>query len=238
MHFSAILVATAVASSAFAQVSIPASSSIGPVPGFAGDGLSGNVWRGSPGSIANALAVINGGPADGSFHSTLIDYPNGASTVVTGGTFGDFLGADAGSLTGTVLASDSPYSLIFRFTGYIAISAGGRYTFGVGSDDGFTLSIGGVEVTNLNGDRGFGFSTGQADFTDAGLYPVDLVYWANGIGQSGVEFVSSIAGGPDYGNSGLAGIVPTGVLYTVIPTPASAGLLMVAAGLSARRRRA
>lgn len=216
-------------------VDVPLSSRFGDVPGTPGTGLAASVWHSAVNSVTGADGVIAATPPpNATFLATYIDYPNGGGDTVGAGNVTDFIGVDAATYVGT---DDDQFGEIYQFTGYIAIAGAGSYTFGVGSDDGFRLRIGGVNVTLNDGDRGFGFSVGSATFEAGGLYPIELLYYSNSVGQSGVEFCSSIAGGPDSGvpgGSGLSGITPFQVLYPV-PEPASLALLVLAAAVSRRR---
>lgn len=218
-------------------VVIPGGSLAAPTPATPGDGLNGSVRFQSVNSLAaadNAIATL---PSDATFHATSIDYPHGSAAVVSGGTLGDFLGADAASLS-VDPAARGAFSNIFVFSGYLAVDQIGDVTFGVGSDDGFRLRIGGVAVAEFGNDRGFGFTTGLATFEAAGLYAVELIYYANSVGESGVQFVSSLTGGASYGNepAGTIGLVPTTRLYTV-PSPGAAMLFCMAAAFIFRFRR-
>ena len=106
-------------------------------------GLFGEYWSAvndTNDNLADALRIIASRPADETFVSTALDYPNGAQDSVLSefSTLGTFLGADAASLSGgadTVLGSD----FILRLTGQITLSAGPR-AIEVFSDDGFLLT--------------------------------------------------------------------------------------------------
>lgn len=235
---SAVIALTLLSTSASAAVIIPPSAATGPVPGTPGTGLQGNVWDYAAGDITEAIGVTTTLAPSSTFLSSLQDYPLGpAPTVFQPDTLGAFLGADAASLSGSVRDIDSIFGKIFVFQGFIAISNPTTYTFTVGSDDGFRLKIGGETVTEFVNSRPFGFSSGDASFSQPGLYPVEIFYWANAGGQSGLQFEATVFGGPSYGNSGVpgSGIVPTSVLY--VPSAGSAGLALAGVLLMARRRR-
>lgn len=232
--FGAAFVFVAAAS---AQVTIPASASIGPVPGVPGDGLNGDIWSSYSPSIVGSEAIIAAGPSAGQFCSTLVDYPRGAEIVLNvDAPLSEFLGSDADTLMG-LQPTVNTAATTWLFTGFIAIANPGELTFGLLSDDGFRLRIAGETVTSFDGDRGPGFSFGAATFESAGLYPIELLYWANEVGISGVQLDWSGPSTINYGNSGLAGLVPTEVLYKV-PGPGSAAVAAVACmTLMVRRRR-
>ena len=74
-----------------------------------------------------------------------------------------------------------------RFTGFIKISSAGNYQFHVSSDDGFRLTINNKKVCEFVGSRGMGETTGSLNFSQAGFYPVRLIYF-EGAGGAGLEF--------------------------------------------------
>jgi hypothetical protein len=246
-RFGALIAIVVLACASPAQaVLIPAASSVGSPPAAAGDGLNGFYWNFSADNQAQADAVIAANPPTATFSSTLVDYPNGPTNVTGDGTLVNaYLGVD-GPVDPAAAGTNNLVDSVFRFTGFIKIIeafdvVGSNATidvnFAVGSDDGMLLKIGGVNVAQFNGLRSFGFTTGQANFEAAGLYPVDLIYYENG-GDTGVEFCSSIVGTPVAANCGQTGqpnIVPTSVLYKtapgVTPVPEPATLLLFGAGL-------
>ncbi|KAB2661937.1 MAG: hypothetical protein DVB31_11835, partial [Verrucomicrobia bacterium] len=58
---------------------------------------------------------------------------------------------------------------------------------GVGSDDGFLLEVAGSTLGTA-ADRGFSYTWMPVRFGGEGLYEVTLLYAANAVGQSGLEF--------------------------------------------------
>jgi len=82
--------------------------------------------------------------------------------------------------------------------GLVVIPAAGEYTFSVGSDDGFRLTIDGAVTTavynshlaaggdsiNYTGARGFGDTLGVFSFSSAGLYALELVMFERGGGAA------------------------------------------------------
>jgi len=225
LALAALAVAGSVAS---AQVVFGPGTSLAPIPAQAGTGLDGNIWTGDVNSIAAARTRISAGSAEGSFLATLIDYPNVGDVVPASATLGEMLGIDAATLTG-LLPTAGSLSNTFVFSGFIAISDPATYAFAVGSDDGFELRINGVLVSNFDGDRGFAFTTQDVSFSDAGLYAIELLYWANNSTESGVQFA--------FANPLAIVNVPTGILYTQIPSPAAAMVLGAAMLMGSRRQR-
>lgn len=216
---------SACASIASAQAIIPAGARVGDIPGFAGNGLKGEIWTSSVSSIAGTRNIMNGA-SNATFQATNINYfNNGVGTALS-----DWLGADAASLSG-ISGSTTIGSLSIRLTGYIAIAEAGTLRFNVESDDGMELKIGGESVTSYDGDRGFGGSPASAEFSEAGLYQIELIYWANDQGSSGLKFSWNAA------DPGTLDVVPQASLYSVIPAPSALGVLGMAGLVAARRRR-
>jgi hypothetical protein len=217
-----------------ARVLVPGESRVGPVPAVPGDGLDTAVWHYGVNNINSAVAHGTTNPADASFRATHVDYPNGGDNIVSGDvSLLQFLGADAASYAGPV---DGVLGEIFHFTGFLAVPAARvTHTFAVGSDDGMRLLIGGVNVLEQGGDRPFNFTIADVQFELEGLYPIELWYYANLQGESGVELYSSIPGGPDSGTPFFGGsVIPVASLYR-IPEPVSSGLFALAVLLARRR---
>ncbi len=194
-------------------------------PGFPGDGLGAEIWGWGGPSLDECDDVIGSRPADSVFHASVVDYPGGDSDIVSvSDPLSTFLGADAASLAGT-FGPDTPSSgLIFRFSGYLAIDQPGEHTIGVASDDGMRLRLQGVDVVAWDSDRSFSDSSELVNFMNAGLYRLDMVYWANADGESGVELSMDGA------------IIPQDSLYTV-PAPGAMTIALSCLGLVVRRRR-
>jgi hypothetical protein len=91
--------------------------------------------------------------------------------------------------------------------------------------------MGSMLVTQFDGDRGFGLSSETATFTEPGLYPIDLLYWANDVGASGVELLWNA------GTTQPLTVIPQSSLYRDVPSPGSVLLLGMAGFALVRRRR-
>lgn len=232
-----------------------ASSQAGSIP--VGTGLNGFFYdRDDPPFVINSLAVADNilatSAATATFRATLLDYPNGAQNVNIQGTVAALLGADAASLmpAGTAASQASP--MVMRFTGFINIADAfdmqtGNSTidvnFSFGSDGGVRLRIGGQTVFTVDGIV-VSFPPPAAEvarFEAPGLYPVEIV-WYDHFGGIGLEWYSSIPGGPNSGASaGTVGIVPTSVLSPqAVPEPSTLAGLVVGVlsllGYRGRRR--
>lgn len=219
------------AGAAAAQVNYGLGTRAAEVPSFIGDGLTGSIWTSYAPNIAGSRAITSIGSAAVSFAARAMDYPQGADFVDSGSPLNDFLGTDAASLIGLDGATENSSGKVFTFTGFIAIRGPGTYRFTVASDDGMELLIGGQRVTAFDGDRGFDPTSGSGDFAESGLYTIDLLYWANDNGESGMAFSWLRPGDLD------PAIVSSADLYTIIPTPSAAALLALGGLMAARRRR-
>ena len=219
----ASLLSAGTASELSAQIVVPAASRAGDVPTVAGTGLHGEAHStgADTGTFAQAMAIVDAAPPFASFLASTVDYPKGAvDTAADPQTVAQFLGADAASILGD--GTRAVERMVFVFRGYIAIRAtddvepaisGIQVRFGVGSDDGFRLIIGDVTICEFNAERRFSTTLGGASFEQAGLYPIELVYWERSAIQ-GVEFISSIAGGGSIGGAlGRPFGVPQSALY-------------------------
>ncbi|MCA9191785.1 MAG: hypothetical protein KDB03_08485 [Planctomycetales bacterium] len=75
--------------------------------------------------------------------------------------------------------------LVLEATASIQIPSSGKYTFSVGSDDGFRLQIG-DQIMEFADGRNFGKTLGIFDFPTAGTYPLKLVMF-EATGSAGFE---------------------------------------------------
>lgn len=179
------------------------------------------------GKLEDADAIIAGGPADATFDSTGIDYPQGTDTTTNDSTsLSDFLGTDAGSLLGTDGIGDTDLTdSVFRFTGFLDLLAG-EQLFSVSSDDGFRLTIGGMVISSAEA-RAFSTTSVNVD-AGSGITAFELIY-----------FERSVVTGVNFSIDGVLA-APADMVSTV-PLPAGLPLALVALtalGLAARRSKA
>lgn len=238
--FVALAASALLSGPSHAEIIIPASRAIGPVPAQPGEGLTGYAYAfpdpfNNLRTLADADAFIAGNAPAATFLASQIDYPRPGGG---GAALAELLGPDAASLDPASFGSTSP-SLVYRFLGAIAITAGLdldptsptiEVEFAMGSDDASRLRIGGLDVLRVAGpdptdERGVydanDFRT-IASFGGPGLYPVEIVWW-DWYGGVSIHWFGSIPGAPQPNTPpGLAGIVPTSVLYAApaaVPEP-------------------
>jgi len=234
-------------------VDIPASAAVGPVQTGTGTGLRGEFFfAGHPTSpfatnanivpsLAVAQSFMDSNQPNSRFQATVFDYP-GATDMTPPATF---LGADGASLTP---AYPNPmYSSIYRFRGLINVTTnesvpgqtGIAIQFRTNSDDGSSLSIGGIQVVNNDGQHAAQDRDGIARFSAAGSYPIEMIFFNDEYNNStgGANFTArSTIGTNDPAN---LGILPSASLF-VAPVPEPGTLLLCGlgmVGLSATLRR-
>lgn len=175
------------------------------------------------------------------------NYRSGASTLVNfadpqspGNPFTYHFGGKTPFIIDTP-AVDNNFAI--RADGNLLIPTSGYYTFGVNSDDGFSLKVGSFSIAQLT-QRPAADTLGSAFFA-AGVYPLDLVYFQN-LGASEVELYAAPGQFPAFNTPGanfqlVNGTGPGALQLTTtaaVPEPASVGLLaLAAASLLPRRRR-
>lgn len=186
--FGVMLVAAAMlllAPSPRAQNLIPPSEDIGDVPDFGGTGLSGLYYDNNAGYSSSA-----GSPAEATFTATNVCFPD-----CQGGSFSDGDGGLAAFTNGNAsninFSSIEPVRLTWDgseidMSGYIAINTVGTYSFNLGHDDNFAVTIGGV--TDSFGCCGV--NTVQDTFTTPGLYRISMLFQEGG-GGSYMDFTAS-----------------------------------------------
>ncbi len=132
-------------------------------------------------SLAAARNLINTPSLQRGSHretSRVINYLDGGNA----GRFGNdnpFPGA-----SGVNVGEDR---FVVEIEGIVRIPGPGVYTFGVNSDDGFSLSIEGTTVAFFDDLRGATDTLGTYNFPSAGDYRVQMIYFENGSAAS-VEF--------------------------------------------------
>ncbi len=151
-------------------------------------------------------------PVDGSFFYNFDKYINLHEQAIidpTVATAGENFNATAAApmnilndpepgIPGTTSSGD--YFAV-EFTGFLQLPAG-TVRFGVNSDDGFKLTIGSgvntrvqaLQLIILDGTRGFANTEANITVTQAGLYPVRLLWWENTGANSGVELYTFAPG--------------------------------------------
>lgn len=150
----------------------------------------GNIDQGE-GALSGAGSNPTGGAA-GSVST--INYTNGTTGLIPGDT--DFPGGSGNNFA-------------TQWAGVLDIQTAGQYVFGVNSDDGFRLSIGGKLVAEFfNGTGGSDERVG-INFDEAGLYRFELTHY-NGGGGRHIEFWANQGTdstvGPLVGDTGSGGI--------------------------------
>lgn len=219
------------------------------LPDTAGDGLTGQLWINvdpATDSLAAAQAIIDGGDPDANFLSTNIDYPSTGDTASTSATYDDVLDAvGKTTIDNTSVLSDDVLNTVMRFAGFFAAEAGEIWTFRVRSDDGSAVDIQGTRILDNDGIRPFGGPSVEVEFTTAGLYALDVLFFESQPIRWGLTFDGGADGSPSLGE-----LQPR--LYNLfdyadpddprlpgtVPEPGTWGLLALAGLVVLRRRRA
>lgn len=217
--------------SAHADVVVPSSAFLGPAPGTLGTGLNGVYdYLGNYASTQNltTLALIQAdlpSTPTATFNATLLNYVGGDNAPVE-----SWLGSDGASVQPQPNAgSNGIQTSYFDFSGYFNVTAP-TVTFTIGSDDGAALYIGGTLVASTDGVHMLQTSTVSVDFSQPGLYAIDLQYF-NRMTQDGTG-----AAQLQFSGASLSNLYdpPSG---TATPEPASAVLFGASAIFLAVARR-
>jgi hypothetical protein len=166
-----------------AQLVIPATEAVGPVPANPGTGLNGyyfhvdDAFQGTIVTLANAQTIATGTPT-ASFIATALNYGNSNDDApvqvfldTNGGTDGDTL---------MPLITDPVGSAVFDMKGYISVpDETFIYHFGLNSDDGASLTFGtsGILAINNDGDHAPQLKEADIQFEAPGLYPIEVLFY-------------------------------------------------------------
>jgi hypothetical protein len=193
-----------IAQSAAARTALPA------VPG---NGVSIDLFNGIGGGGPPTPDLLQGRTPDGSTLSPVIDFPHPGVTINVGNDFTSFF-QDTTTPPDQV-RNLAAHNFVLRCQFYLRVSRDLDLNpatpeidlqLGVGSDDGFALTVG-TNLLGTSGDRAFTYTWMPVSFESEGLYPVTLLYDANAVGSSGLEFAWSTAG-----TNGTP-IIPESALY-------------------------
>jgi hypothetical protein len=229
---SALLMATTPAAGQTPTFGVPNA----PLPAGPGSGLTGLLWSSAEiepvDDLAAAHSYIAAHAPDATFLASSVDYPNGPSgSTLTDTSLAAGMGVDAASLSNPAIGANAALNSIMKFNGFLRVDAPESISLGVGSDDGSELLIQGTQV--INNDFLHSFPGGgpiTVDFTAAGLYAIEIVFFESQSSEWGLEF---------YTGAAAAGTpVSTALLY-VVPEPATGSLIACggAALMAARRRK-
>lgn len=191
-----------------------------------GAGLQGTIFdtTSSLSRLNQIDALIEGNAPSAAFTATELAYRGGS-------TIRQFLGADGDSGTGDIEASAQTFAV--QLQGYIFLEAG-THQFDIATDDGFRLQIAGETVSEFDGNRGTRTSSGDVEIAETGLYPIDVVYWENGGGQT----LNIALNGETLSGSGLYTELPEDAVqqpngHYTMPDPSVEVQLDVSAALTA-----
>jgi hypothetical protein len=170
-----IAVSTAMSRPADAQTVLGSSDSFGPVPGFAGTGLSGTY---------TAFTVSQDPIA--TFTTSNICYPDCLGSVFDDSNGGllAFTNGNIDNVNFSIPSEQIPNdwsSSGLSIAGYLAITQPGTYNFSLGSDDSSHLQIAGQDILDIN--DCCTTVGGQVTFTASGLYAIAVQFMEFGGGS-------------------------------------------------------
>jgi hypothetical protein len=167
----------------------------GPIPGSAGDGLPTSFYNfaTAPNSIANSDAIVSTfGPPTATFTTLTPVFPVGGNST-SEGPLQTFVGSNGTNFSSNPSTTHNSYFLI---TGFLAVRAAGTQRFQLLSDDGSQFLIGGQVLINNDGDHGYGGTSDQVTFTQAGLYSFQLKFFEDGGGIGLALYQDTLGSGP------------------------------------------
>jgi hypothetical protein len=126
-----------------------------------------------------------------------------------------------GTFPGLTMGADRN-NFVVEATATITIPAAGSWTFGVNSDDGFILTLGGASMSFPN-PRGPGDTLQTFNFPAAGDYSLDLVYYECGGGAEVELFAAQGSYGSWASNFRLVGDTANGGLAVTSPVVSGGG---------------
>lgn len=184
------------------------------IPPVPGDGVSIKLYNGIGGGRQPLPSDLEGRQPSGTTLSPFIDFPRPGSIISVGQSFNTFFANTANPPDQVDGLAALNFILAHRFFLKVTPDLDRNpatpeidIQLGVGSDDGFYLTVGTTFIGSA-GDRSFSTSAYDLSFAQPGLYEVSLLFAANSVGQSGLEFYWATAA-----TGGLA-LVPQSAMYT------------------------
>jgi hypothetical protein len=164
------------------------------LPVTPGTGVRIELFNGLGGGGAPTPGLIAGRVPSGVTLSPFVDFPRPNQIINVGSSFNTFFAST--TTPPTQVSGLAARNFTLQITMLLRVDAavdrqpatpGVQLSLGVGSDDGYHLTVGGVFLGST-GDRPFTYSWHNMSFEEEGLYPVNLLFAANAVGQSGLEF--------------------------------------------------